>query len=534
MIPFLNKHKYLIFLAIIWAIGLSLRLYQLPNHIWNQAGYDESRDMLVANHIFQYRENIQRGPLAAGGLNFLQNSPVYYYLITVLWIIFPEPTKFMYLWAFLMSSQIIVAYLLGQELGDKTTGIIAAIVFAIQSQLIYQSQELLQPHLLPLFSTLLLLIFIKSVRHKKLLYIYWSIFLLFFPLHIHYGSLLLIPAGLFWIIYFWANVLENKITIKNTIGPILTMVGMIALWLLLTYKLILFDQLFFFEKIVKSLFQKHTLKIRPFLIVIENMLSSYVSFKEIFVIFILAVILAYLWLKKTFPQTGTKKWLIIMSFIISTFGGLLFPGTLSVTYLQILLPFYLIIFSLGIRYVISIHRFTGFILSIFIFYLFYVPTRNLLIFNNQEKSFAQQNLEIAQHIYQINLNANEQLKTNFGITLLNTTESLPFDGWGTSGIWLYLEKISQQKLVSLHNYGVNHSPNSINVKRIYFICDHRDLNTQEIIDKTCLNRFRSHRNYLTQKSSIVFHNKNYTVWEFAVNPNIKIQDYFKVYNEILN
>jgi 4-amino-4-deoxy-L-arabinose transferase-like glycosyltransferase len=526
---FVFKYRYQLFLAIILVIGLWLRLYRLPDQVWSQLTSDESRDMLVADHIYRYGESVDRGPLAAGGLSYLMNSPVYFYLVTILWMIAQNPTSFMYLWTTILAGQVLLAYLVGKELGDKTTGIIASIVFALHNQLILQSRQLSQPHLLPIFSLLFLWVLLKNQKKSKITYILLMIFLLLFPLHLHYGIFIILPAGAWWVFYFWGKILEDKPTVKNILLPILTTIGLIFSWLATTYKVMMFDQLFFFEKLFKNSgnlsfdnLDQLSLQLK------DNLLTSFsLPWTILFVLFFTS--LSFFWLKKKNHQVGIINWAIISSLAFSALLGGLFPGYIFNTYLLSTLPFFLILLSIGMRQLISLNRFIGLIITSLVLYFIYIPTQYLLFFQTPLKSFEKQNYELAEVIYQdyLRFSSSKDQLANFGIATLITGNHLPFDGWGTSGVWFHLEKIASQQMIELTNYGVSHYPLRTNIDYLYFICDHR---TQpERINESCLNRFVENRNYLAGYPKIIYKSKNYTIWKTKINSEKYSGYYYKVY-----
>jgi len=214
-----------IILWLIVLIALGFRLYQIDKSVWLQNGYDESRDMLVADHIVNNNEYPTRGPLASGGMEWLNNSPIYYYFVALIWLFIPNPLFFMYFWTILMTTPVLFGYFIGKKAQDKTTGLILASLLAINSQMISSSRELLQPHLLLLFSTAFIWASISYLKEKKyhLKYLLLIIFFLLAPLHFHYGALLILPLGFIFTIYCWLhlNIKTKKVLFKTTFSSIL-------------------------------------------------------------------------------------------------------------------------------------------------------------------------------------------------------------------------------------------------------------------------------------------------------------------------
>jgi 4-amino-4-deoxy-L-arabinose transferase-like glycosyltransferase len=521
------KNRFQIFLLIIIVIGLWLRFYNLPNQVWSQAGYDEARDMLVAEHIYKYKETVNRGPLAAGGLNYLMNSPVYYYLVTFLWMITQNPTSMMYLWASLLTTQIPLAYLVGKQLGDKTTGIIAAIVFALHNQLIFQSREVWQPNLLPIFSLLFLWVLLKNQKKKSLALLLLMIFLLLFPLHLHYGVFLILPVGVFWVSYFWSQILENNLSLKNIFLPVATTVGLIFSWLITTYKVKIFDQIFFLLIILKGSDTSFFNKSHELISKLKHMLwADTPSYLAVLITFILITFSFFC--KKERSRSKKTNWIIISLAFSALIGGL-FPKEILTSYFFSTLPFFLILFSLGIRQLISINNYLGLVVVSVILFLIYLPTQNLIFFQTPSESFLEQNYKVAEVIFsdQKNMNHEGKYSINFGIVALSTTVFQHFDGWGTSGVWFYLEELFDKPLVKLTNYGVSHYPITTDINYLYFVCDHRTL--PELINESCLNRFVEDRNYLSDYPDKIYQSQNYTVWKAAVDSKKHQGSYYHVH-----
>jgi len=96
--------------------------------------------MLVARHFVQYGEWLWRGPLTGGGNQLLLNSPAFYYLLSILWMLTRSPYGMMVAWMMLFSSIIYFVYRTAKNLWDWKTGIIAATITAIHPEYIFFSR----------------------------------------------------------------------------------------------------------------------------------------------------------------------------------------------------------------------------------------------------------------------------------------------------------------------------------------------------------------------------------------------------------
>lgn len=92
----LDKTFFIYFIiCLLCLFNLYFSVSVAKNQIWTTAFFDDSRDVLVAKHIVEYQENVTRGPWTDGGdLDStdikLLSSPLYYWLIAVLWFFQPS------------------------------------------------------------------------------------------------------------------------------------------------------------------------------------------------------------------------------------------------------------------------------------------------------------------------------------------------------------------------------------------------------------------------------------------------------------
>jgi len=491
-----------LFLIII--IALYLRLNHLNRSVWLQPGYDESRDMLVASHIINNGENINRGPLAAGGMNWLQNSPFYYYLVSCIWFITKNPVSFMYFWAVLMTTPVILGYLIGSKLKDSRLGYILATILAVNYQMVYSSRELLQPHLLLIFSLAFILATISFLKTKKrkLFYLNLLIFLLFFPIHIHYGVLIVLPIGFVFSFYHWIKL--NKDNHYSSLGiifwPVMVLFNIFLSWLFLTFKEKPFDQLYFlkFNNEAKDISSVVDV-VKQMYLLLNKMIWGSESLPKylLLIIFVGFFIVVYRFL-------GTRKNIYkfvksvdskLISFLIIFSSSLLlfyfYHWNISATYILYIFPFILVLFSYLLYSLFSVNKYLAFGCIGFVILNMLLMTDFNIKNNLPVKSFHDQQQELAKIIYddykKSAVEDDSFTQPRLLLTWYTTIKNMPYDAWGTSGVWFYLENYFNEPLVYNVNYGLNHAPLFRDPKILYMVCDHRrDL---DLIKAECLDRF---------------------------------------------
>jgi len=524
LIKNINFHSAL--LVAIFLLGLWLRLSNIDQLVWEQDGNDENRDMLVAEHIVSYGEKIKKGPLAAGGFNWLHNSPIYFYSVAVIWSVTKEPLLFMKFLAITMSVFPLIGYQIGKKILDKNLGLITALMFAINVELIHQSRQLLQPFFLPLFSALFLLSILKTRKKNNYFYLSLSIFFLLIQLHFHYGVLIILPAGAFIIFKYWYELIKKDFSFKNFFAPIFTIASLGIPWLLLTYRKFIFDQFGFFIINFGHEKQPFFSKLGAISFNILSMMFSSEQVRFSIPIFTLLLLSAVFIKNKKAHKANWIIFLLASSVLLMTLSN----GNIANTYLVATLPFFLVLLSYGLYKIIKFNYFFGIILLTTIA----LRTFSINLYINKHSlpttSYYKQKEQISRYIFNDYFQNNKNKPANFALATID--DMAPFDGWGTTGFWFHLEKMTNQKLVQLVDYGVNIDPLVVKADTIYLICEYRyPVSAQEVRDFTdfCLNKFTKVRNYLEPGKKRIFQSKRYSVWKFNINPKKIIPTYNHVY-----
>jgi len=493
-------------LVAIVTLAAFLRFYHLDKSVWMQSGYDESRDMLVAKHIILHKEHVFYGPLAAGGMNWLKNSPLYYYFVAALWNVAREPILLMYLWAALMTIPVIFAYHIGKKNQDHLSGLILASLFAVNTQLIHSSRELLQPHLLIICATFFswsMVCNLVGTNKHSIIYLFIASFFLFMPLHFHYGVLIAIPTA--------ATLLgkqalahykkEKQVLVLTLLATFSTY--LIWLWILTTYRSFPFDQIYFLSKNQAAgydltVLQQLSLTVEK----IHQMLWGETSLIQLIIGIILTIGAILIMLRKDIDkkQKSILKWHVLIS--LSALLFVFYKHYVAETYLLYLFPFVLIATGLVLRKIIDQNNIIGIVLTALIIGLMLRSSWINNLAYLPVVSYQDQQRKLAEIIAEDYKQENQDSKVNNPELLIawyTTAYNMPFDGWGSSGIWYYLEDLFAQKLIINTSYGLNHTPLYKNPKLIYMICDHR-VHT-ELIPTECEARFL--KSYAIQQNSFV-------------------------------
>lgn len=496
-------------------------------------GYDESRDMLVARHIVEYGDWIWRGPLSSGSLNALMNSPVYYYFMAVLWFLGRSPLVVMLLWAVMSATLMNIAYRIGMSIWDKPLGIIMALLFAVQPTLISNSRHISQPYLLPFFSVMFLWLF-WSKSPMTLGKFCLIIAALMLPMHIHYGSLLLFPAGFLWLGFVWLRQIRQKNAGPYWwFVPILLTEYLLTMWVWLTYTNTPFDQKFFLTGEVQrnwgSLFVQAEIAGAAML---ENLWWG----KDISVVLGMLAFLVGVsaWYFNRSNQIIDRKkkywWMLVFAITAPIIAG--FHGDIiHESYLLGTLPVLIIVVAIGLRVVLFHNRYIGFVCIGIVVWIF--AEQALTIVNQVPiRSYYTQMQEISNAIHEDYVALREPAsdrEPRIALAVL-AGKYLPYDGWGTGALWFFLEERFGRRLVRLYDRGENFLPIERNATHFYVLCDYRGL--QRAPADGCVRRFRSIRNYLKAGEEEIFRSGEFALWRFRIDSSKPIGGYNVVYPDL--
>lgn len=517
-----RKIRFILILIVI--LGVAFRLYGLPQELWLLSGTDEQRDMLVARHIVEFGEHIIRGPLASGSGNALLNSPVYYYGLAVLWFIGRNPVTVQYLWALVLSLTIPLAYVVGSRMWDWKLGLLTSFFVAIHPEMIWMARHISQPYLLPLFSLAFMVFFWK--RSVSTATIGAASFILFLPLHFHYGSLLLLPGGGAWLLTRYIHNFRQK-TLYDWLFPACIVEGSVMLWVLLTYRFMPFDQLSFLSHEVRTTFPTFlSLGIQKIELLRDAMWWSGWNPPVIVTTGVVCMLVWYVQRIRKHDTVFRSRfgWYIaifVTGFVVSGFNR----TNANSSYLLSLLPMALLFCALAIRTLAERHPMLSVALATVFVWLF-LPHTIKQISSTQTLSVYERLRIVSERIvedYEAQKTSQEQTPQ---YALAAIVDNLPYDGWGTSGMWYFLERHYNMPLVRLINAGVNYVPRYVDARVVYVLCDVEDTDSD-----ACVRRFRSVRPYLYDGEVNIYASESYAVWKFYLRDD-RPRDVTHVYEDM--
>src|SRR5260221_3051245 len=159
-----------------------LRLYKIGDYMTFLG--DEGRDVLVAYNIVHGHFTLL-GPTASVGGFFL--GPIYYYFIAPFLFLFNyDPVGPAVMIAIFGIFATFFVYKIGMEFFNKTTGIIAAALFAVSPLVIAYSRSSWNPNPMPLFTMATLYSLYKAIKKNSLMFFVITGILYGIDLQLHY------------------------------------------------------------------------------------------------------------------------------------------------------------------------------------------------------------------------------------------------------------------------------------------------------------------------------------------------------------
>lgn len=525
----LRKHRTLMFLSIIFGIGLWFRLSNISLYTWQLIGYDESRDVLVARHIVEYGDVVWRGPYASGSKNMLMNSPVYYYFMAALWFIGRSPVVVLALWSLLLASIMYFAYRVGTLVWDNTLGIIMALLFAVQPTLISNSRHNSQPYVLTLFFMIFLWAYWKK-SSMTLTRLCFLVALLMIPMHFHYGILLMFPAAFLLLGVEWLKlVATSKAGWLAKISPILVGEYFIFTWVWLTYWQTPFDQqLFLFREISRDWVSVVTQMQSAVVAMLDNLWWS----KDIRVVIGILVCFVgvtgwHFYKQKHDNVTREKYWWMVLFAIVPPVVAGFHGDIIHTSYMLGVLPVLLMLIAIGIRVIMANNRYIALIV---VFLVVGVFSEQALTVNAEAptRSYYLQLQDVSRALYDDYRKIEPQHVAEASIALAVVSQAhLPLDKWGTSAMWYFLEDYFNKRLVSLSDYGTNFVSVIQKPRYFYVLCDYRVF--AQSARSECIQKFRNARTYLLDGETMIYTSGEFDVWRFRIDETQEIGDYNVVY-----
>lgn len=529
------KYKAAFVVMLVIAVGAWLRLYHISSWVWEMAGYDESRDMLVARHLVEQGDWLWRGPLAAGGQNILANSPFYYYFLALLWFFTRTPEMLMVAWVLVLLSMIPLAFYIGKRLWDTTTGVYMAVLISLHPTLIAMTKQISQPNLMPLWIMLSIAV-VLGPKQSMWIWAIFSLSTIFLGLHIHYGSFIVIPVLLLWFFRLWWNFSPKWHKSFIILYPFFITELMLLVWIFSSYKYVPFDQFIFAQTNLEGVRQWWPAVVGAISAtgtLVWPDINGNIAIGMLIFIVVVTLLGGFGKLRSSHLRQYYRWGLLGMVVPFVLVG--LYKGQVSQSYLYSILPLYLIFLALGMRRLYSLNRFLGVLISLVVWA--YMATQALQIRPPVQTSYYRLYKGVAESILKdyttveaVNTNGDDSIPS-FILATLSTSGYLVYDGWGTGSTWYWLEELSRIKLVRLNSGTVNFFPLVTHPRYFYMICDHRDYGS---IQELCLDRFKRVRPYISDTYQTVYQTSVYTVWRFQIVSE-PINTYYNVaYEELLH
>lgn len=194
-------------LSLIVTLAAVLRFINYPKRwILDQ---DQARDAIIG--LFSIREGILPligPPSSAGPFNF---GAHYYYIIYLFTLL--SPFSYLGIWIYftlLSLVTVVLLYLLGRSLIDRTFGLLAGLIGAVASASLINSSNLLNPLLIEPFTVLALFCSVQIIIKRKILYAVFLGLSLGFAINFHLQAL-----GLLSLLFFTG--ILNSFKIKQKI-----------------------------------------------------------------------------------------------------------------------------------------------------------------------------------------------------------------------------------------------------------------------------------------------------------------------------
>ena len=195
-------------IKIILLLSLFVRFYNLDYPLsYIFAWGDGTRDYFIANHIVKYGEIPHLGPYNLLYEIGIYNTPVYFYLLSLLLLIYNNVLTLAAINILIQIFGIFLIYLIAKKLFDEKAAILSAILFSFNPEIISQSDYIWQPHISTPLAYLALLFLIYFYFNRSYKYILVSAMSLAFSFSMHYSSVPWVP--LFFLV--WLFLLKKKL-----------------------------------------------------------------------------------------------------------------------------------------------------------------------------------------------------------------------------------------------------------------------------------------------------------------------------------
>ena len=171
---------------------------------------DQARDAIIGLYSIQHRSLPLVGPPSS--LGFFSFGPFYYWLIVLFMALAPSVINAPWIGFSLFSIfEVILFYFIGKSLGGKKFGFVLGIVASFSSARVFHSVDLLNPILVPFFTTLAMYSMIKLLDTKKVFWAFLLSFSIAISINFHFQALGLLSILVLIFIPFF----KTEVSIKS-------------------------------------------------------------------------------------------------------------------------------------------------------------------------------------------------------------------------------------------------------------------------------------------------------------------------------
>lgn len=466
----------------IFLFAVALHLPGLKNSFLAAVNYDDGRDVLIASHILRNGEFPLRGPYAAGGLNILDNSPLYFYIVALFHLIGGYTLTGTYvIWIIISSLSISLLYKVIRRIWDDRFVAFACTLLACFHPLYFAiSSMVAQPYLLPVLTTSMLLLLFKPAHTLR--DVIFMIILLSLGVHIHLSMLLLTP-----VIGIWIGVTTYRLYIRNDksiivlLWPIAITFISVVYWLVLTFRQNVLDQMDFLQTATLGGFGE---TIDTFPRIINTWIDLVVGINRhntpitigIAVLLVAGMMLYELLVAKK-ANREQLYWLALL-FVTPLYYSVFYRGDILGGYFMVLLPIIVVIAAGILKMILRMNLYGGIALVFAVGFLFagqifvQIPeARSVVIYESMQ--------EISRAIIDDQKMMTGKSGTGssgeFWTAFVTSNPSALIDTWQTGSLWYMLERGTGSTFVRVVDIGTNFTVRNRHPKYLYIACDVRVL-----------------------------------------------------------
>lgn len=503
----LIRYKAELLLLVLLEISLLIRVYEynyLPSYFFGEP----VRDYLIAHLIYKYHEFPLRGVFDTGA-NFLPNSPFFYYFLSFFLFIKDDYYFLDKINLILQLANIIIIYLLAKKLFNVPTALIAASVFAVGDYFVSQSKMVWQPYIIQPFANLSYLVLAISYQKRSYPILIISMIIFILTITLHRSALAQLPLLLvliFLILLSWKAKIEKYFYV----------IAVFIATILLLYLPVLYLSIFvgklssgqevpnpggFFHFLLQniSLFLESIFAGKIFPVQYSTPLSI-IGFS----------LLVYFLFKKDNPYRKVI-FVIVIAILLQLLLATGFRFTPQIRYFTPIMGLFVILISFILFQTGKGSKFNNLIGVILFALVIYSVSPNLYNKLNASLKISQKavlfsTLAVIDKVAKIKTAENLSTAKFFRIISYRNNRE---DGRIDAAFWIPLEKVFNEKFVTIDDKSIVKHYSETTRDDYYFIICYYDSNNYKVnIEQACINEFaKTHKNH--QLTDLVYQDIQY-------------------------